>query len=30
MIEEKITESEIELEIEEMEQMETPGVVLGD
>jgi len=30
MIEEKITEIEIELEIEEMEQMETPGVVLGD
>jgi len=28
MIEEKITE--IELEVEEMEQMETPGVVLGD
>ena len=30
MIEEKITEIEIELEIEEMEQMDTPGVVLGD
>jgi hypothetical protein len=30
MIEEKITEIEIELEVEEMEQMETPGIVLGD
>lgn len=30
MIEKKITEVEIELEVEEMEQMETPGVVLGD
>jgi hypothetical protein len=30
MIEEKITEIEIELEVEEMEQMETPGVILGD